>query len=1169
MVGQVWTRRPIFLLFALAGLALGSRAIQAGDVLRLTQNIPGDAKPITIHANEIVTWTEGGRRVVLFKGTVLVEHGVALARMKQGVAWVDQEQTRRTGIMHLELYGDGEVSMENGTENRKASNAYLDFNTRGELRLKCYRGRVALDPRPYDPFYQQAQAYHAAQEPGRTATEVQRTSNSELNRGQATGGPRGMNSLPVLGNPASLGRPSGPPTPVNPPAGQEQLPPRSAVDEVQPFSGTIRAAYFDPEAAAESAPPSPPPTTVVTGVSAVAAAPSSGVRQAALEQSPEGAVPSRPPQVPMSPGQTFPGQGQNSPFPGPGPPAPPANPQQPRAPGPTSPAPATPPVPGTRSIGQGPPRQLRVVSRNGNPLQFDTVDQPNGQQAIVVTGGVILTVRTAGPAPGGLVDIEADKVVIWTKGNLQQLFDGIRGPNGQTTREVEFFLSGNVEIREQTGLESRTLRADEVYYDVSRSVAIAYQADLELKQPKLPEPFHMQAQELFQLSPTLFEVNHAEIFASKLPSDPGLTVQVQHGTLEEIKIPKRSLFGPVINRQTGQPETEDQRIFKGDNVLFNLEHVPVFYWPYVQGDANDPLGPLQNVRVGYNRIYGGIFGITWDVYDLLGVDPYPGTRWRLFTDYLTERGPALGTLFDYGGNELFGIPGKNAGNLRLYGIHDTGTDILGGGRGPGDNHPEWRGRELWRHYWELPDDFTVYAQSALISDKNFLEQYFKDEWDRDINQETFLFVKKQDENLAFTMLAKPHLRPWITETEWLPLGSGYLLGQSFFDLFTYNVRGSAGYAQLLPTTVAPFPVDSTDVRTNTGRFDLWQELSLPLSAGPFKIVPYGILDLTYYTRDLTGQDDGRLYGAGGVRGSFPLTRLYPDVQSDLWNLNAINHKIVTSLNYYVAHTETPFSQLPQLDRLNDDATDQALRDITPEQPLINPTYGNLLATSQLYDPQVYAIRRLVDSRVDTLDSIEVLQADIRQRWQTKRGYPGMQHTVDWMVLDLSGSYFPHSQRDNFGAPFAFLQYDYVWNVGDRTALVSTGWIDPIDEPNAQGVRVWTIGAYFNRPDRTNFYLGYRQIDLLNSNVTSASVTYIFSPKYAMTGSTSYDFGTKQALSNSLVFTRVGKDLQMSIGITYNAILNTFGFTFEVVPSLASNTSRLAGGQGFNSGPFGR
>ena len=86
----------------------------------------------------------------------------------------------------------------------------------------------------------------------------------------------------------------------------------------------------------------------------------------------------------------------------------------------------------------------------------------------------------------------------------------------------------------------------------------------------------------------------------------------------------------------------------------------------------------------------------------------------------------MGTNYDYAGNDLFGLPGKYVGTVKAYGIHDTGTDILGGGRGADDNHPVWRGRFLWRHREDLPEDFTVQFQLAPISDKNFLEQYFED-----------------------------------------------------------------------------------------------------------------------------------------------------------------------------------------------------------------------------------------------------------------------------------------------------------------------------------------------------------------------------------------------------------------------------------------------------------
>jgi hypothetical protein len=471
---------------------------------------------------------------------------------------------------------------------------------------------------------------------------------------------------------------------------------------------------------------------------------------------------------------------------------------------------------------------------------------------------------------------------------------------------------------------------------------------------------------------------------------------------------------------------------------------------------------------------------------------------------------------------------------------------------------------LWRNNWSFLDDFTLQFQGSALSDPNFLEQYYKTEFDNDINSETFVYFKQQHDNWAWTLLAEDRVRYWVTETSWLPRADGYLLGQSFFDLLTYNVHGSVAYAQLMPSGFPPPPYLVTDAKDNTGRFDLWQELSLPFTLGPFRLVPYGVLDLTDYTNDLNGNNIGRFYVGGGVRASIPFSRIYPDVHSEMLNLNGINHKIVLSANYYIVHSDVRFNELPQLDQLNDNATDQALRDIHPVQPILNPAHGLFLATSPMFDPQVYAIQRLVDNRIDTLDTIEALQLDLRQRWQTKRGYPGMQHIVDWMTLDLSATYFPKPNRDDFGEPFSFLQYDWTWNIGDRTALVSTGWVNP----ETNGARVFTFGAFLNRPDRTNIYIGYRDIFPVNSQALVAAVTYVFSPKYAVTATTLYDFGSKVEAS-SLMLTRMGKDLQANLGFSYNRTLNTFGFQFELLPNAVAATQRVAGMPAFGSSLLGR
>jgi hypothetical protein len=1054
----------------------------AQDLFRWSHNIPKESKALILWADKMATWAEGGRRVILLSGRVWAEEGVVQIRMGQAVVWVDEENKKQTGIYRVNIYGEGGVSLEDGPRAMQGGRAVVDLSTRGEVRLRCYSGKVVQQSLPQEPLYLRGCATLASPTASIPAPPVQRATYPASP--PAPSGPVQRTSFAAPEDPAS-----NPGAPVVP-AQQGPRPPLDWPPPVPPAASGAPAA--PPGPTAEVTPPSTTPPSIVPG------------------QNPSGA-----------------------PIPGP--------------PGIGPPAPALPAAPPAAAAPvAGPPRQISIVPRSSNRIQSQSFPQPNGETAVVVTSGVILTVRNASTQVG-LIDIEADRLVFWTRGDSANVFDQLRSPEGKTAKAMEFYLAGNVEIREQDAKEIRLLKAVEVYYDVSRNVAVARRAELEFKRKGLPDPIHVKAEELIQESPTRRVVHNAEVFAGRLPSDPGLEIVVEDAVVYEKKVPKKSIFGrQFIDAKTGQPEFENLEIFDGKNVTFELEHFPFFWLPYLKGDVNEPLGPLRNLSFNYNRIFGFQVLSGFSVYSLLGMDRVPGTNWILEVDGMTERGPALGSTYDYAGKDMLGIPSHYIGQVKAYIMSDTGTDILGGGRGPTDNHPELRGRFLWKQdVQDLPYGFSVQSQISYLSDHNFLEQFYKIEYDQMPNQETFLYVKQQENNWAWTGLVEPRIRNWVTETEWLPKMDGYLIGQSFFDAITYNAHASAGYAMLRVGQVPPQPVTTTDRPISTGRFDLWQELSVPFSLGPVRLAPYVVGDLTYYTEDLNGSGQGRLYGAGGLRASMPLSRLYPDVQCDLLNIHGLNHKIVLSGNYYYADSSVPYTNFPQLDRLDDDATDQARRDITPLEPFYNPQFGHALATSPLFNPQVYAIRRLVDNRIDTLDSIDVFEMDIRQRLQTKRGYPGQEHIVDWMTLDLSTSFFPQAQRDNFGSNFAFLQYDWTWNIGDRTALTSTGWYDPIEN----GARVYTVGAFLNRPDRLNYFIGYRELLPVASRALTGVVTYVFSPKYAITAAATYDFANSKALSNSLVLTRMGRDIQVSIGVSYNAILNTFTASLEILPSV--------------------
>jgi hypothetical protein len=1089
-------------------------------LLRHSRNVSGDAKPVLLDADHACTWTEGGLTVILMQGHVLIQQNIVQARCQQAVVWADLRGYQATGVLHVSLYGEGRAWLDTGPEARKGEQLILDLHTRAELRLNAHRSKVAQVPHPGDPLVQHARAAqvgpplpqappavvpasgtHTSNLPARTDSGLRPVVFEERDFAPPTG-------QPVQGPPAGPG--AAPVTPPVPPG----LPPA-----VPPAPGPPPSA---------PGPFGPPPG---------APGPSGGA--------PAPALPPGPPPPPPPPDATPP-----TPLPPPSTPGPPPRTQLP-----------TPPPP------PGVPRQYSVSPRNGGSFNFKIERLPSGEQAIIVVGGVIVNVRNAPSV--GMLDLEADRLVIWTRSaDPQKLFGELQKQEGHSGNDLELYLAGNVEIRQQgTGAnarDSKTVRADEVYYDVNRNVAIALSAQLELLPaprpgkvvPLVNQPVIVKTPELLQLSATKFEVVKAEIFSSKLPSDPGLLVYVGHAEIEDKTVPRTGFLGrPLFDPTTGQPLTAKEDIVTARNVFFELEHVPFFYLPYIKDDAQNPLGPLLEVNGGFNRIYGVQTGIVWDVYKLLGLQKVPNTSWRLNTDYLSYRGPSLGTNFDYSGRDLFECKGSSyTGLVAATGMYDRNFDNLGGIR-PVNNFspPAFRGMFQWRQgVYDLPYGLSVQSQLFALSDRNYYEQYFKRLFDQDLSTKTFVYVKEQVDNWAVAGLVEPRLRPWVTETAWLPRLDGWLIGQSFFDRLTYNGWVDVANANLERTSDPLPPVSLTNLSDHTARLALWQELSAPFHLGPLTLVPYGRLVLSEYTNDEEEQELGRVWGGGGLRASLPLSRIYPDVQSELFNLKGINHKIVFSANYFYAEANEPFTKLPQLDRLNDDATQQAIRDIKPLEPLLTPGgNGDLLKFSPVFDPQLYAIRRLVDNRLDTLDTIEELQLDVRQRWQTHRGYPGAEHIVDWMVLDLSATYFPQPTRDNFGHDWAFLQWNYLWNIGDRTALETTGWVDPY----TNGPRVYTFGGYFNRPDRTNFYLGYRQIEPVQSRAVTAAVNYVFSPKYAMTFSSTYDFGTSQSLGNSLILTRIGTDLQVSLGFTYNAMQNAFGALFEIVPNLVPANKR--------------
>jgi len=815
---------------------------------------------------------------------------------------------------------------------------------------------------------------------------------------------------------------------------------------------------------------------------------------------------------------------------------------------------------------------LGIASRTSSPYQFKVIPTKPGETAIIIWGGITLF---AGDEQS-IVDISSDRAVLWVKGVGGGSQQGIPNFSNFKKEQIEVYLEGHVEIRyartagPSAGIQQLVL-ADRGYYDLGRNAALLANCELTYRLPQLATPVHLQAREIRQINLNTFQASEATFFASRLPSDPDIRILAGDVSLELRDVARKGLWGTTAFDPIHHSAIRDAQLYTvANNVQFRFMDVPIGYLSHVEGDARDPLGPLEDVRVKFDRVFGAGAMVRLDAFELLGMERPANTRWDVAPLFYSRRGPGLVSEFHSSGVGAFGFPGRYDTDLRAQVQWDyADTDILGKLRTPAVPQ-DIRGLAAFHHRQELDENWSFQTQIHYQSDRNFYEQWWKHEYDEDLNQETFFKLQYQFENFAMSGLFKPGIRNWANEGEALPRGDAWLVGQDLFRTLSYFGHASAGFYRFNTTSdlgpayfATPFPDEFQRYRPlppssdmphrqtfNLARFDFMNELDFPLPLGALNLTPYGLADAAFYTDDMSGQDAGRIWYGGGVRAALPLSRLYSDVRSDFFNVRGVYHKVSFEADYRWVQSDVDFRRLPLIDRLDDDPSDQARRDLRMYR-LINGTRLDL-ATSPLYDPQLYALRRGYLDSPDNLDDMEYLRFGVRNRWQTKRGTAEAERTVDWISFDVFATYFPNESRDNYGHPFGLIDYDFRWQVGERTSIISQGYADPFKD----GARNFSLGLVVDRTERLRFYLGYYKLDPVGTSAVVFNTTYVVNPKYTLSWSTSYDFGLGSNLGQSLLITRTGSDLQVGVGLGWDPLRNNFSATFEIYPTLLGPTRHM-------------
>ena len=413
---------------------------------------------------------------------------------------------------------------------------------------------------------------------------------------------------------------------------------------------------------------------------------------------------------------------------------------------------------------------------------------------------------------------------------------------------LEIYMEGNIEFRQG----DRVVYADRMYYDVRRQIGVILNAELLTPLPRT-EDFEYQglvrlrAAAIRQLDESHFTATNALVTTSRL-EEPSYHFAAGQIRFEDFQ-------NQTINPFTGEPEIAHRQLAESQGNFVYVRGIPVFYWPTIATDLTKPSFFIDGVRVGNDDIFGTQVMVDLDAYQLFGLRNAPeGTDWGLSVDYLSDRGVGHGTNFDYDRQDFLGFIGPAQGNWEYWGIADDGLDNLGLGRRFIVPEEDYRFRLFGRHRQRLQSGWEATAEVGWISDRTFLEQYYEQDWDQEKDPRTGLRLKRLADNRSFSIEANGQVNDFFTETQWLPRLDHYWLGESLLgDRLTWFAHSQAAYA-ILDNATTPTNTDLAEL-VNDGlpweevggqegeRLVTRQEIDLPLSIGPAKVVPFALGEL--------------------------------------------------------------------------------------------------------------------------------------------------------------------------------------------------------------------------------------------------------------------------------------------------------------------------------------
>lgn len=761
-----------------------------------------------------------------------------------------------------------------------------------------------------------------------------------------------------------------------------------------------------------------------------------------------------------------------------------------------------------------PPRPVRYRVAGIEPATT-----PDGEQVLVMAGRV--SFLQTGSTDAATLEIAADRAVVFplpgSGGSMLQQLDepGAQPPGAAATQPTAgpaastqpaargdeergeqlvraVYLEGDVTL----SLGDRFVRAERLYYDFENDRALILDAVFRAEMPERGIPLYVRAAEVRQLSPREFTAENARVTTSEFYT-PHYHVGAERVIIRDQS--QRDASGNTVGPVRGA--------YQMYNTTFNVENTPFLWWPYTQGDFTGTETALRRFRFGFGGRFGVSAETTWDLHSLLGAQRPPGHDARLHLDYFGKRGPAIGLDYDYTGQDHYGL-------FRSYYVYDQGEDRLGPLREDEEiPENENRGRSLWRHRHFLPNDWELTLEVSYISDPNFLEEWFRSEYQEGKEQETLVYLKRARGNEAITLLANWRILDFTTQTEHLPDLTYRRIGDTFLDPLVLYTEARVGNVRYRPDdrdSLVRLTLDNEEPTDLTFRTDGREEAELPLKLGPVNVVPFVSGRGSWWDGQPHGQGGlWRGLGVYGVRAATIFSRVFSDVQSELLDIDGIRHIIKPDLAAWGAGSNT---------------------------------------RSELLSPFDYG--------VESVDDFYGVTVGLRQTWQTKRGAAANRRTVDLLTVNLEAGVFGNVEgRDDESNGYVnplrpensrarnYIAGEMQYRISDTTALLYDVNYDMTD----RGFDRQAISIAWERPPRAAYLLGLRYAGDIDMNLVGGGFNYQLSEKYTLASRAWFDIETGAFGEGSLGLVRKLPRWYFGVNFEYSDVDDDFSILLSLWP----------------------